>query len=51
MQGGNDPKVASFENLLTRVARWNYIRDQLSGTVELRHKYVCNIAEDKADAL
>jgi len=51
VHGANDPKVASLENLLTRVARWNHIRDQLRGTVELRHKYGCNNREDKADAL
>ena len=51
MQGANDSTAASFENLSTGVARWNHIRDQLRGTVELRHKYGCNNREDKADAL
>jgi len=51
VHGANDSKAVSFENLSTRVASWNYIRDQLRGTVELRHKYGCNNREDKADDL
>jgi len=51
VHGAKDPKAASFENISTGVARWNHIRYQLRGTVELRHKYGCNNREDKADAL
>jgi hypothetical protein len=43
VHGANDSKAASFENLSTRVARQNHIRDQLRGTVELRYKYGCII--------
>jgi hypothetical protein len=51
VHGINDSKAAAFENLSTRVVRWNHIRDHLRGTVELRHKYGYNNREDKADAL